>query len=123
MSDGLLTIGEVARATGLKVSGVRYYGDIGLVDVAARVGRARMFRGDAIDRIRFMQRCQQAGFSLDEIREILDDSAGGWHQLVDSKIAQLTEQRDHLDSVIALLGEARTCGCQAAARCSFVAAP
>ncbi len=112
-----LTIGAVADATGLAVSAVRYYDEIGLVPAASRVGGKRRFRQDAVGRVAFIRRAQEAGFTLVEISLILDDTAGGWRDLVDSKVAELISRRSRLDQMIARLGEVRTCGCDAVAHC------
>ncbi|MGI9611963.1 MAG: MerR family transcriptional regulator [Acidimicrobiales bacterium] len=116
MSD-LLSIGQVATATGLAVSAVRYYDEIGLVEAAARVGGKRCFSPDTVGRVNFVQRCQEAGFTLEEVGEVLDDTAGDWRRFVDDKVAELTARRDHIDVVLDMLREIRSCGCQVVAEC------
>lgn len=122
MSDGLLSIGEVADAVDIKVSAVRYYDEVGLIASEARVGGKRRFRRDVINRVAFVLRAQAVGFSLDEIGELLDDKAGGWRELVDAKVAELTNQRDDLDAMIATLNDSRTCGCNVVASCERITA-
>jgi len=113
----LLPIGEVADATGVAVSAVRYYDEIGVITATARVGGKRRFDPDTVGRVSFIRRAQEAGFSLEEIRTILDDAQGGWHDLVEEKLAELSERRDRLDTMIAMLGEIRDCGCEVVASC------
>jgi DNA-binding transcriptional MerR regulator len=113
----LLSIGEVAETTGVAVSAVRYYDRLGVISAVTRVGGKRRFNGDAVGRLSFVRRAQEAGFSLDEIRSILDDEAGGWRDLVDSKLAELTERRDRLDAMVVMLTEMRECGCEVVATC------
>ena len=67
MTPDLLSIGQVAQTTGLAVSAVRYYDDIGLIEASARVGGKRRFAPEIVGRVSFVQRAQEAGFSLDEI--------------------------------------------------------
>jgi len=117
MTGDLLPIGRVARETGTTVSAIRYYEEIGLVAPQARVGGKRRFHPDVVGRISFIRRAQEVGFSLDEIRLILTDHVGGWPDLVDEKIATLTERRAKLDWMISMLGEIRDCGCDAVALC------
>ena len=112
-----MTIGEVADSTGLATSAVRYYDEIGLIAAATRIGGKRRFTPDTVGRVIFVKRCKDAGFSLEEIGLILDDTAGGWHDLVDAKRAELIARRDRLDQVIATLDEIRACGCQVVAEC------
>lgn len=113
----MLSIGQVAETTGLAVSAVRYYDEIGLIESVARVGGKRRFSPATVGRVSFVQRAQGAGFSLQEIHEILDDKAGGWRDLVDAKLIELADRRDRLDAVIAMLNEIRTCGCDVVADC------
>lgn len=112
-----LAIGEVAAACGTQVSAVRYYSDLGLLPVGRRVGGKRRFPPTAIARVQFIRRCRTAGFSLDEIGDILGDDPGRWRNTVDSKLVELHEQRRHLDETIALLSEIRSCGCGAVDQC------
>lgn len=117
MTADLLSIGEVATTTGLSVSAVRYYDEIGLISETTRVGGKRRFSPETIGRVSFVKRSQEAGFSLEEIGLILDDADGGWRRLVDDKLAELVERRNRLDVVIETLTEMRACGCQAVANC------
>lgn len=119
--DDLLSIGVVADQTGLAVSALRYYDEIGLISAAARVGGKRRFHAETIGLVSFIRRSQDAGFSLEEIRIILDDQSGGWRTLVDQKLADLVERRSRLDTMIDMLNEVRACGCQAAAACPAMA--
>lgn len=116
----LLPIGEVADRTGTTVSTVRYYEEIGVIAAAGRVGGKRRFADDVVGRIRFIRQAQEVGFSLDEIRVILDDDTGAWRGLVDEKLAELTDRRRRLDATIDMLREARACGCGALATCPMV---
>ncbi|MFT5202992.1 MAG: MerR family redox-sensitive transcriptional activator SoxR [Candidatus Aldehydirespiratoraceae bacterium] len=112
-----LAIGEVATATGLAVSAVRYYDEIGVISTADRVGGKRRFSESTVGRVNFIRRSQDAGFSLDEIREILDDTSGEWHQIVEAKIAETITRRAELDTLLSLLEAIQECGCEAVATC------
>lgn len=119
-STDLLAIGEVAKTTGISVSAVRYYEEIGVISSAARVGGKRQFDQATIGRVSFIRRAQEAGFSLEEIGTILDDETGIWRVLVDDKLIELIERRDRLDTMISMLAEIRECGCGAVAACPLV---
>ena len=116
-TETLLSIGEVADTTGSTVAALRHYDDLGLVDVATRVGGNRRFASETVGRVNFIHRAQDAGFRLDEIKEILDERSGGWHHLVGSKIQELIERRARLDEMIGMLVEIRDCGCVAIDQC------
>jgi len=116
----LLQIGEVARSTGITVSAVRYYDEIGVISTVTRVGGKRRFAPETVGRVNFILRAQEAGFSLDDIRIVLDDTAGEWRDLVEKKLHELIERRNRLDTMIAMVTEIRDCGCDAVASCPSV---
>ena len=67
-----MTIGEVARATGLKIQTLRFYEDKGLLEVPARRSSGyREYSESAITRLKFIKRAKELGFSLKEIGELL----------------------------------------------------
>ncbi len=116
-STELLPIGSVAASTGASVSAVRYYEDIGMISAARRVGGKRRFHPETVGRVNFIRRAKEVGFSLGEVRSILDDEAGGWSDVVDDKIDELGRRRARLDLMIAMLVEIRDCGCDAVVSC------
>ncbi len=68
-----LTIGQVAKAAGVGVETVRFYERRGLFDPPPRRPSGyREFPDQIVQRLRFIKRAQQLGFSLREIRELLD---------------------------------------------------
>ncbi len=115
--DDLLPIGNIADATGVAVSALRYYDEIGLISPRARIGGKRRFGPEAIGRVNFVRRAKKLGFSLDEVREILDDTSGEWAKLVADRLASLRQQRDELDAMIDVLEEVQACGCEVVAEC------
>jgi MerR family redox-sensitive transcriptional activator SoxR len=119
-STRLLPIGEVAETTGIAVSALRYYEEIGVISSATRVGGKRRFDPATIGRVSFIQRAKEAGFSLEEIGTILDDETGTWRVLVDDKLIELTKRKDRLETMISMLAEIRECGCGAVAACPRV---
>ena len=117
-SADLLSIGEVARTTGVAVSAVRYYDEIGIISAAARVGGKRRFGPETVGRVNLVRRAQEAGFSLEEIQTILNDEDGRWRDdLIEHKLVELSKRRDRLDTMIAMVREIRDCGCQVVAAC------
>jgi Cu(I)-responsive transcriptional regulator len=67
-----LTIGKLARETGVKVVTIRYYEQIGLMPVAPRTdGNYRTYTLEHRRRLRFIRRCRDLGFTLDQIRDLL----------------------------------------------------
>lgn len=117
------SIGQIAKKANLSVSAVRYYENIGLIESSERIGGKRQFAASTIGQIKFIRRAQNTGFSLSEIKSILDDSEGDWRDLVDAKVSQLTVQRDQIDSMLDLLVEIRDCGCEVVVDCSLTHLP
>ena len=73
-------IGELARATGAKVVTVRYYEKIGLLPPPSRSStNYRSYSGRDLIRLRFIRRCRNLGFTLDQIRELLRLSSDSEH--------------------------------------------
>jgi len=66
-----LTIGRLARAAGVGVETIRYYQQRGLLPLPATIGAYRHYPVTLIERIRFIKRAQELGFSLDEIAGLL----------------------------------------------------
>lgn len=71
-----LTIGKLAKATDAKVETVRYYERIGLLGAPARSeGNYRLYDEVALSRLSFIRRARDLGFSLDQVRALLDLSS------------------------------------------------
>ena len=71
-----LTIGQLAQRTGANIETVRYYERIGLLPQALRRGRYRSYDGADVMRLGFVRRSRELGFSIKEIRALLDLAAG-----------------------------------------------
>ncbi len=105
-----MTIGRLARDAGLATETLRYYERLGLIRPAQRTeSNYRLYDAEAEARLRFVRRAQQLGFSLAEIRELLDfrchpetdmgvvrDAAREKIADIDRKMADLKRMRDAL---------------------------
>lgn len=73
-----LSIGEVARESGCSVPTVRYYEEIGLVPNAGRRnGGHRVYDLTDLQRLTFVRRCRDFGFSVKQVRDLLDVARPG----------------------------------------------
>jgi DNA-binding transcriptional MerR regulator len=73
---GRLSIGDLAKATGTKIVTVRYYEQIGLLPVPSRTeGNYRTYNHEHVRQLRFVRRCRDLGFTLDQVRDLLRLSA------------------------------------------------
>jgi len=67
-----VTIGGLAKASGVKVTTIRYYESIGLIDPPDRSeGGQRLYDQQAIERMRFIRHGRDLGFPLEAIRELI----------------------------------------------------
>lgn len=120
----LLTIGDLARRTGLSVSAIRFYEERGLVRSLRTSGNQRRFLRGEIRRLSFILIAQKLGLSLAEIETALsglpqgrNPTARDWarisrgiRQTIDAQIAQLEKVREDLDGCIG-------CGCLSLKKC------
>lgn len=73
-----LRIGEVAKASGVAVETLRFYERRGLLGRPRRTeANYRVYGPQVLERLAFIRRAQSVGFTLDEIGEILAESAEG----------------------------------------------
>jgi MerR family transcriptional regulator, mercuric resistance operon regulatory protein len=68
-----MRIGELARTVDVNVETIRYYQRIGLLKLPEKpYGGMRSYNDEDLRRLRFIRRAQQLGFSLEDIRELLE---------------------------------------------------
>lgn len=71
-TDSGLTIGQLAKAAGVNVETIRYYQRIELISEPVKPAQGyRRYPSSTVERIRFIKRAQELGFSLDEITDLL----------------------------------------------------
>lgn len=112
-----LKIGELAETSGVHLETIRYYQRLGLMPTPKRdYGSVRRYGEDAVSRLRFIRRAQSLGFSLDEVKLLLELSVGEHcaetrtfaeqkRRLVESKIADLRGIQAALDRLIYACGK------------------
>lgn len=95
-SGASITIGGLARAADVGVETVRYYQRRRLLAVPHSGGGIRRYPLAMVDRIRFIKRSQNLGFSLEEIRELLRLETGGSRlaiqKIAGSRLANIREK-------------------------------
>jgi DNA-binding transcriptional MerR regulator len=73
----MYTIGRLARRARVNTDSIRFYERQGLLSPATKTDSGyRLYTDDAVHRIKFVKRAQQCGFSLAEIRELLQMYSG-----------------------------------------------
>src|SRR5687768_17006482 len=122
----LLTIGEVARRSGVAASALRFYEDRGLIASDREGGGQRRFAREVLRRIAFIVFAQRVGLTLDEIAVELaklprnraptgrdwSRLSAAWTSRIDERIAELGRLRAGLTRCIG-------CGCLSLDRCQL----
>ncbi len=110
MDEPLLTIGEVARRSGVATSTVRYYERRGLLTADERLSGQRRFRAVTLRRLVFIGMLQDAGLSLDDIAGVLDaPDVAAWKAIAERRLTALEAEIARLEQAHAYLAGALLC--------------
>ena len=123
----MTTIAGLAKAGGVGVETVRYYQRRGLLVTPAKGDGIRRYDVDDVRRLRFIRSAQAAGFTLDQIAELLALDAGedrararelarGQIAVLDAKLAELGAARASLVKL------AKECGASSSGPCPIISA-
>ena len=124
--DTEVTIGELARRSGVATSALRFYESRGLISSSRTAGRQRRFTRPTLRRVAFIQAAQRVGLSLDEIATALHTLperrtptkadwavlSRSWNGLLQSRIDELATLQTRLTSCIG-------CGCLSLKACAL----
>lgn len=125
-SEEHLTIGQLAKRTGLAVSAIRFYVDSGLISATRNSSGHRYFKRSDIRRVSFILIAQRLGFTLAEIGTYLaqlpeartptlndwSELAEHFQEFINARILALEQLRDSLGSCIG-------CGCLSLEKCKL----
>ena len=95
MGDRDLTIGELAKSTGVATSTLRYYEELGVIPAPLRVSGQRRYPKSAVGLIGMILLLQDVGFSLRESKAFLTSrphAVDSWRTLAQRKLTNLDEQ-------------------------------
>ncbi len=117
-----LTIGTLAKSSGVGVETVRFYQRKGLLVEPARAGGIRRYDERHVERIRFIKKAQAAGFTLAEIASLIaldstedrrtaHELASARLELLDRRISELKDARNALSRLVAECGNGRSGPC------------
>jgi MerR family redox-sensitive transcriptional activator SoxR len=113
-----MTIGEVAKRTGLRASAIRFYERSGLLPKPVRISGQRRYDAIILDRIAVLEHAKACGFSLTDIATLFNDQGRHsvkWRQLAEKKIAELDTTLQLIRATKDLLR--RKCQCDTADEC------
>ena len=99
----LLKVGDLARRTGKTVRAIHHYEELGLLSPASRSkGGYRLYHGRAVDQVEWIQKLQDMGFSLTEIKTFLrvwlrsENAAGAMGMVREIFAGKLQETQAHI---------------------------
>jgi DNA-binding transcriptional MerR regulator len=107
-----MTIGEVAKRSGLRASAIRYYERTGLLPKPARWSGQRRYDSSILARLAVLQRAKNCGFTLDEARQLFNDSglpAERWQRVARTKVVELDALMERIKGMRELI--VRRCQC------------
>ena len=123
---GELTIGELARRSGVATSALRFYEQRGLIHAERNASGHRRYLRSVLRRVAFIVFAQRVGLTLDEVRTELaklpDNRvpqstdwaklSGSWTKRIDERMAELQRLKAGLTTCI-------SCGCLSLERCQL----
>jgi MerR family redox-sensitive transcriptional activator SoxR len=112
-----MTIGQIARKSGLRASAIRFYERAGLLPKPDRAGNQRRYDDLILDRLALVEFAKACGFTLDEIRRLF----GGFREsaplsarvrgLAGRKLQELDALARRIEVMRAMLARAERCRC------------
>lgn len=126
--DAMMTIGQVAARAGVRTSHIRYYERVGVLPEPQRVSGQRRYEEGVLHRLAIIGVAQRAGFSLEEIRDLM---ASGNGEAAGERVRALAEARlpdvdaliQRAEAVRQWLQLARTCDCATVDVCGLFVDP
>jgi MerR family transcriptional regulator, redox-sensitive transcriptional activator SoxR len=112
-----LSIGRLARLTGLAPSAIRYYEKAGLLPRAPRQSGQRRYAPQTASRLRMIRLARDAGFTIAETRTFLSgfspdtSPAARWRSLAERKLAELDVQQTRIARMKSVLESSFRCSC------------
>ena len=112
-----ISIGEVARRTGLRASAIRYYEKIGLLPKTQRISGQRRYETNVLNYLAVIDVARQAGFRMDEMRQLFHGFGRGipafhrWQLLAQRKITEMDDLITRAKKMKLLLQRADRCKC------------
>lgn len=102
----MVTIGEASKQSGVSMKMIRHYESIGLLQEPVRTASGyRLYTDQNVHVLRFIHRARSLGFSLDEIKELVNlwqdqkRSSSVVKKIANAHIAQLNQKIEELVSI------------------------
>ena len=123
MGQPKLTIGQVAEQAGVNSSAVRFYERVGVLPRPERVSGQRRYGEDTVRRLEVIDIAKRAGFSLEEIRLLLNDSSAETQlrALAQRKLPEVEALIARAEAMRGWLLKAQHCHCSSLELCALFA--
>jgi MerR family redox-sensitive transcriptional activator SoxR len=125
-----MSIGEVARRASVRPSALRYYEGVGLLPPPERANGRRRYDGEVLsevlDRLAVVRVAQQAGFTISEIRTLLDGFSEDtppserWRLLAEEKLPEVEKLVERALGMKRLLKRGMSCECLRFEDCALI---
>ena len=125
-----MSIGELARSAGVRPSTLRYYESVGLLPLPERTNGRRRYDSEVLrevlDRLAVVRVAQQAGFTISEVRTLLDGFSEDtppserWRVLAQDKLPEVEALVERALGMKALLERGLRCECLSLEECALV---
>ncbi len=122
-----LRIGEVAQRAGIATSAIRYYEREGLIPKADRLGNARVYGADILDRLALIALAKSAGFTIAETRRLLrgvsrrTPPGPRWRAQAQKKLAEVEQRLAEAERMRSVLHKMMGCECPTFEDCTRAA--
>jgi MerR family transcriptional regulator, redox-sensitive transcriptional activator SoxR len=125
-----MSIGEVAHRAGVRPSALRYYEGVGLLPLPERANGRRRYDGEelseVLERLAVIRVAQQAGFTISEIRTLLDGFSEDtppserWRLLAEEKLPEVEALVERALGMKRLLERGMRCECLRFEDCALI---
>src|SRR5918998_1532661 len=125
-----MSIGEVARRASVRPSALRYYQGVRLLPPPERANGRRRYDGEVLsevlDRLAVVRVAQQAGFTISEIRTLLDGFSKDtppserWRLLAEEKLPEVDALIERARGMKRLLKKGMRCKCLRLEDCALI---
>ena len=119
-----LSIGEVARRSGLRPSALRYYEERGLIPPPRRVNGRRRYDAGVLTQLTGIRMALEAGFTIEEVRTLVAGFPVGtpastrWQALAHRKLAEVDALIARAQAMRRVLEQSLACGCLTLESCA-----
>jgi DNA-binding transcriptional MerR regulator len=112
-----LSVGDLARLTGVRASAIRYYEACGLLPAPARRSGRRVYDRGAVARLQSIVTARRLGFSIAELRRLAAADFQVWRRAAKSKALSIRALTAEMNANAVELDELAACRCASGGDC------